>query len=177
MATNFIYTEARIMPKVSIASTISATSVGRLPIRPGETVRARDDTLGSGKFIWLPTVSAPAGTLVTYRENAAGSYTVAACPSTANLAQPVAVQMATGATNNYGWFQVEGPAVLKKITTVKVSPNVAIYISATAGSITSTAASGKQILGARAAPAATVASATSTVICIINNPHMQGQTS
>jgi hypothetical protein len=38
-----------------------------------------------------------------------------------------------------------------------------------------TAASGKQVLGARSANLATVASTVSTVIVSINRPHLQGQ--
>ena len=58
------------------------------------------------------------------------------------------------------WYQVRGAAVIKK-TAVKVSPNVKLYISGTAGRLMPTAASGKQVLDAITVNAATVLSATS----------------
>lgn len=172
------FSEAIIMPKLAIASIISAASVGALPggLRPGRRARAEDPTLGAGDFIFLATTaSILVGNIVNFRESASGAFTVINVPNTAGLANPVAVAMLTGALNNYGWFQLAGTATVKKIA-VKVNPNVAVYVSATAGRITSLAASGKQILGARASPTATVASATSTVTVTINYPHMQGQT-
>jgi hypothetical protein len=97
-------------------------------------------------------------------------------PSTANLAQPVAVSMAANtSTTALGWYQIAGEAVIKK-TAIKINPNVPIYLSGTAGRVMSTAASGKQILGARTNNAATVASATSTISVLINRPHAQGAT-
>ena len=63
-----------------------------------------------------------------------------------------------------------------KKTAVAVNANVAVYQSATTGRIMPTAASGKQLLGARSANLATIAATVSTVIVSINRPHMQGQT-
>jgi len=72
----------------------------------------------------------------------------------------------------YGWYQITGVAAVKK-TAVKVNPNVPVYMSATAGRLMPTIATAKALLGARTVNAATVASATSTVLVHINRPHFQ----
>lgn len=138
----------------------------------GTKVKAVDPTYGEGEFIYLAGVaSTVVGSLVTYNP-VTGATTLA--PNTANLAQPVAVAMSANVASQYGWYQIAGAAVIKK-TAVKVSPNVAVYLSATAGRIRASAASGKQVLGARSANAATITTTTSTVVVTINRPHAQGQ--
>ncbi len=144
-------------------------------IAPGTVIGAVDGTLGGAEFIYLPTIaSVVVGSLVNYRMSASGVYTTAMNPNTAALAAPVAVAMAAGVASTYGWFQIQGNAVVKK-TAVKVNPNVAVYQSATTGRIMPTAACGKQVLAMRSSNTATVASATSTVNVVLNRPHMQGQ--
>lgn len=139
----------------------------------GTIVDAEDPTFGFGEFIYLKGVaSTVVGSLVTYDPVNA---TTTLCPNTANLAQPVAVAMSANVALQYGWYQISGVAVIKK-TAVKVSPNVAVYISTTIGRIRGSAASGKQLLGARSVNAATVTTITSTVNVLINRPHAQGQT-
>lgn len=173
----YAFSEARIMGKLAVASIISAASVGVVTqnyMRPGTRTQASDPTLGEGDFIFLPTIaSVVIGSVVNFRQSASGVYTTIMVPNTGNLAYPVAVAMAAGAANNYGWFQLAGTAVIKK-TAAKINPNVALYISSTTGRVTATAACGKQVLAARSANSATVASATSTVTVTINYPHMQG---
>jgi len=177
MAYTFIENRLGLQPPIN--QVVSAASVAALftaiNLRPGARARAQDPTLGAGDFILLPTIaSATTGSLVTYRESASGVYTTAMVPNTANLAQPLAVAMGTGAANNYGWFMLAGTVPIKK-TAIKFSPNVAVYIGATTGRISSSAGAGKQVLAARASNSATVASATSTVTVTINYPHAQGQ--
>lgn len=175
------FSEPRILPKVGPTATASAASVGALmanqdvAIRPGTRVRAQDSTLGSLDLIFLPTVaSVTSGLMVTFRESASGVYTTAPVPNTANLGQAVAVSIHTGAANNYGWFALAGTVKVKKAA-VKVSPNASVFVSSTTGRLTGAAASGKQVLGMKSSPTATVASATSTVTVTMNHPHMQGQ--
>lgn len=175
-----IFSDPNITPSSAGSPTgvASAASVGALMtaggVRPGTRKRAQDTTYGALEMIYLPTVaSVTSGSVVTFRQSASGVFTTAVVPNTANLAQPLAVSLHTGAANNYGWFAIAGTVKVKK-TAVKVSPNVAMYISATTGRLMSTAASGKQVLGLRASPSATVASATSTVVVTINHPHAQG---
>lgn len=175
----YTFTENRIGLQPGVAGTISALSAGAVAaitgFRPGTRVRGNDPTFGGAEFIFLPCVSGMVvNTAVTYRESASGVFTVAAVPNTASLGQPLAVSMAAGLVNNFGWFMVAGTVPIKK-TAVKVNPNVALFISATAGRLMPTVASGKQVLGVRSSNTATVASATSTVTVTINNPHAQGQ--
>jgi len=147
----------------------STNSTANHPL--GMTVTANDPTYGGGTFIYLKGVtSTVVGSVVQYN-NIAGTTTLV--PNTANLGAPLAVAMAACTTGLYGWYQVGGEAVIKK-TAVKVSPNVKMYISGTAGRLMSTAVSGKQVAALITSNAATVLSATSTVTCLIQWPVAQG---
>lgn len=143
------------------------------PATLGMVCRAFDPTYGEGEFIMLVGVAnTVVGSLVTYNTT---TYQTALSPNTANLAQPVAVAMSANGAGSFGWYQIGGLAVVKK-TGVAVNAGVAVYQSATVGRIMPTAASGKQILGARSANLASVLSTVSTVVVSINRPHMQGAT-
>jgi phosphatidylserine decarboxylase len=143
------------------------------PATLGMVCRAFDPTYGEGEFILLVGVAnTVVGSLVTYN---ATTYQTALSPNTANLAQPVAVAMSANGAGSFGWYQIGGLAVIKK-TAVAVNAQVPVYQSATTGRIMPTAASGKQVLGARSANLATIASTVSTVVVSINRPHMQGAT-
>lgn len=151
---------------IAVTSTTQNHSLGTI-------CRAVDPTYGEGEFIYLKGVaSTVVGSLVTYDPVNA---TTTLSPNTANLAQPVAVAMSANVASQYGWYQIGGAAVIKK-TAVKVSPNVALFQSATTGRVMSTVASGKEVLNCRSVNAATVASATSTITAVIQRPFMQGQT-
>ena len=154
----------------------TANGSSAIPTPPnvlGGVIRAFDPTYGEDEFIMLVGVaSTVVGSLVTYNTT---TYKTALSPNTANLAQPVAVAMSANLAGTFGWYQIEGLAVVKK-TAVAVNAGVAVYQSATTGRIMPTAASGKQLLGARSANLATVAATVSTVIVSINRPHMQGAT-
>ena len=174
MAYKIIEARIGLPPITSITSVASAGLINSTGVPLGTIVRAEDPTYGLGEFVYLAGVSSTVvGSLVTYNQ-LTGATTLS--PNTANLAQPVAVAMAanTSATA-LSWYQIAGAAVIKK-TAVKVNPNVVIYQSATTGRVMSTAASGKQVLGARTNNAATVASATSTITVLIDRPHLQGAT-
>jgi hypothetical protein len=68
----YAFTDSRIMPKQAIASIVSTTAA--VPV--GTIVRAKDTTLGEGEFIYLPTTaSVTLGNIVSYRQNASGTYT------------------------------------------------------------------------------------------------------
>lgn len=160
--------------------TVSSSFAAHQPIANTETtqkhplgsiINAYDPTYGNGEFIYLLGVASTViGSVVTYN---ATTYQTTLVPNTANLNSPVAVAMSANVASQYGWYQIGGLAVIKK-TAVAVSPQVAVYISGTAGKIKSTAASGKQIVNAKAANLATVASGTSTVTVLINRPFAQG---
>ena len=148
-----------------------SSAIPTLPATLGMIVRAFDPTYGQGEFILLVGVgSTVVGSMVTYN---ATTYQTTLSANTANFAGPVAVAMSANTAALFGWYQIGGLAVIKK-TAVAVSVGVAIYQSATVGRIMSTAASGKQILGARSANLASVTTTTSTVIVSINRPHKQG---
>jgi len=138
----------------------------------GQVVRAADPIYGEGEFIMLVGVASTAiGSLVTYN---ATTYQTALSANTAGLGQPVAVAMSANTAGLFGWYQIGGLAVIAK-TAVQTTAQVAVYQSATAGSIMPTASTGRQILGARSANLATVTAITATLVVSINRPHLQGQ--
>jgi hypothetical protein len=148
-----------------------SSAVPTPPNTLGQVCRAFDPTYGEGEFIMLVGVaSTVVGSLVTYNTT---TYQTALSPNTANQATPVAVAMAANTAGLFGWYQIGGLAVVKK-TAVATNAQVVVYQSATVGRIMATAASGKQVLGARSANLATVAATVSTVIVSINRPHLQG---
>ena len=153
---------------------IDASAARVLPI--GLIVRGADtaSTKTAGEFIYLPGVaSLAAGSLVVYNP-LAPSVTLA--PHTANLNEPLAVSMtANTATTSYSWYQISGVAKIAK-TAAKINPGpVALYLSATAGSVSSTASAGKQVVNCTAVNAATVLSAAATISALIQRPFAQGQ--
>ena len=175
MAYSFTENRAGLLQIANTDSGVTmANGTSAIPTPPatlGMVCRAFDPTYGEGEFILLVGVaSTVVGSLVTY--NATTSQTTLSA-NTANQATPVAVAMAANTAGLFGWYQIGGLAVIKK-TAVATNAQVAVYQSATAGRIMATAASGKQILGARSANLATVASTVSTVIVSINRPHLQG---
>jgi hypothetical protein len=146
------------------------------PVPPsslGKVVRAVNATYGVGEFILLKAAASTlVGSLVRYN---ATTWQATLNPNTANLAGPVAVAMAASTSGgDFIWHQIGGLAVIKK-TAVQVAPGVAVYQSATAGRIFATQTSGKQILGAKSANLTTVTSTTSTLVVLLDRPHMQGQ--
>ena len=175
MAYSFTENRAGLLQIANTDSGVTmANGTSAIPTPPatlGMVCRAFDPTYGEGEFILLVGVaSTVVGSLVTYN---ATTYQTTLSANTANQATPVAVAMAANTAGLFGWYQIGGLAVIKK-TAVATNAQVAVYQSATAGRIMATAASGKQVLGARSANLATVASTVSTVIVSINRPHLQG---
>lgn len=152
---------------------IDASAARTVPV--GTIVLGADTASGqgAGEFIYLPGVASLAvGALVTYNPLAK---TVTLAPHTANLNSPLAVSMtANTSATSYSWYQIEGVAKIAK-TATKINPAVPIFLSATAGSVSSTASAGKQVVNCITVNAATVASATGTVQALINRPFAQGQ--
>lgn len=140
---------------------------------PGQVVEGKDIVNNYwGRFKLLYGVgSTLVGSLVFFDD--------ASCLTTlatgANSARPLAVAMAANtAITSLAWYQVEGPATVKK-TAVAVSPTVILYISATAGRVKVIQSAGLQILGGRSANTATVTSTTSTVLITLGPAIAQGQ--
>jgi hypothetical protein len=140
----------------------------------GDVVKALDPVYGVGEFIYLKGVASTiVGSLVVWDGASAGTptYQTALCPSTANLAQPVAISMTANVANQFGWYQISGAAVMATNGTLAAGPGP-IYIGA-AGNVTSTAAAGKQILNARN-DTATGTPAANQAVVQIDRPFAQG---
>jgi len=140
----------------------------------GQIVRGYDPTYGEGEFIYLLGVTGTLTGLVVKYNTTTYQTALLTVANGANKGEPVAVAMSANVGSQYGWYQVQGNAVIKK-TTVAVSPSVPIFISATAGRIKVLASAGQQILGAQTANLATIVTTTSTVVVTINRPMTQGQ--
>lgn len=139
----------------------------------GMEVEGRDPTTGYwGVFkLLFGVASTVVGSLVFYN-SATGLTTLA---TGGNTAYPLAVAMSANVGPTvYGWYQIKGPATVKK-TAVAVTPNVALYISATAGRVKVIQSAGLQLIGGRSANAATVTSTTSTVLVTLGPAYAQGQ--
>lgn len=152
-----------------------STVIPSPPNTLGMVVRAFDPTLGEGEFILLLGVaSTVVGSLVIYDS---ATYQTTLCPSTANLARPVAVAMSANGATTFGWYQIGGSATVLKQTNHQIAANLAVGISSSTGRIvaSSSAGAGKEIQGARKTTTGTVASATTTCVITINRPHMQGR--
>lgn len=170
-------------PNISDVTAI-APGNGNLPsllLEPqiGEIRKAYDTTLGAAEFIYLKIPASSTfsvGNIVQYTAGYAAALLPVLATSKNTLAPlavcPVAV--ASSASVQYGWFQIQGQATVLK-TAVAVSPNSVIYASGTTGRLKVLTSAGGQILGARTANAASVTSTTSSVAVFLNRPMMQGQ--
>jgi hypothetical protein len=167
---------AGILPIANIdAGTTMPNGSSAIPTPPlnlGMRVRAFDPTYGEGEFILLKGVANTAvGSTVTYDGT---TYATTLAATTTNQGRPVAFAMsANTSSSQFGWYQISGTAVAVKSTGVAIAPTVAVGVNST-GKV-GNSASGKQILGARTANAATVASATATVTIVCDRPHLQGR--
>ena len=162
--------EGRVVSQpIAVTETTQAADV---PL--GTVVRAKDPTYGEGEFIYLLGVaSTEVGSIVKYN---ATTYLTELITVTngKNKGVPVGIAMSANVADQYGWYQIGGNAVIKK-TTVAVTPQVPIFISATSGRMKVLASAGQQILGAQTANLTTVVTTTSTVVVTIQRPHTQGQ--
>lgn len=155
-------------------TTLSAA--GRFPgAHLGSIVEAVDPTYGNGEFIYLLGVaSTVVGSVVTWDGASSGTptYQTALAPSTANLAQPLAVAMSANLAGYYGWYQITGHAVVATNGTLAAGPGP-VYLAGS-GQVTSTQANGKQVLNARNDTATGTPAANQAVVSI-NHPFAQGQ--
>jgi hypothetical protein len=143
---------------------------------PGDVVRAYDPVYGVGEFLYAQTSgSITLGQICTWSGNTtagqAQTFTMAAAPATANLAQPLAVAMAAGVANGWGWFQISGNAVVATNGTLAAGP-APVYLAGS-GQVTSTAAAGKQVENAINVTATGNPSAGFAIVSI-DRPHAQG---
>lgn len=166
----FTPTENRLgIQPIGLSSTVQNHPLGTI-------IRASDPVYGDGEFIYLLGVtSTVVGSVVTWGGASTGTPTfqTALAPSTANLAQPVAVAMAANIGSQYGWYQIGGQAVVATNGTLAAGPG-AVYLAGS-GQLTSSQANGKQVLNAINVTA-TGAPASGLAVVEINRPCAQGQT-
>mgnify|MGYP003661879478 CR=1 FL=1 len=138
----------------------------------GTIVKGQDPIYGEGEFIYLLGVASTiVGSLVTYN---ATTYQTALTTHVPVQARPVAVSMSANVGAQYGWYQIEGLAVIKK-TAVLFGAQVTIALSATSGRVKGTSTSGMQIGNARSANLATISATVSVITALINRPFLQTQ--
>ncbi len=140
----------------------------------GKIVKAADPLYGEGEFIYLRGVaSTVVGSVVTWNGITSGTVQgqTALAPATANLAQPLAVAMSANVANQFGWYQIAGNAVAATNGTLAAGP-APVYLAGS-GQLTSTAAAGRQVLGAINV-SATGTPAAGLAVVEINRPHAQG---
>lgn len=166
-------TDAGVTSPVEVSNGLT-TVYPTAPAQLGMVVQAVDPTYGTGEFILLLGVTGTTpGLMVIYN---ATTYQTALLTVTngKNKGVPVAVAMSTCTGGLYGWYQINGNAIVLK-TTVAVTPQVPIYISGTSGRIKVLTSTGQQIVGAQTANLTTIVTTTSTVVVSINRPHTEGQ--
>lgn len=139
----------------------------------GTIIKGFDDLLGEGEFIYLPgAASTIANDFVTYELNPAGPTTTRLlAASAANTGLPVANAVVAVPAGSYGWYQISGVTIANVIAATAAGR---LFASATAGSGTSTAAAGAQVLGARISTAIGTPVAGTSYITM-SRPTMQGQ--
>ena len=162
-------------PIASTNAAITSMYVGGRKPGPelGDIIRAVDPVYGAGEFIFLLGVaSTVVGSLVTWSGGlGAPTFQTALAPSTANLAQPVAVAMSINLAGFYGWYQISGNAVIATNGTLATGP-APVYLAGS-GQITSTAAAGKQVVNAQNV-SATGTPSTGLAVVFIDRPFAQG---
>jgi hypothetical protein len=161
---------AHFRPKIAFQPIATTGTTQNHPL--GTIVRAQDPTFGQGEFIYLlGVISTVVGSVVRYN---ATTFQTTLAVNTAVQVVPVAVAMSANVASQYGWYQIAGLATIKK-TAVQFTPNVAMYLSATAGRVKAVASAGLQVINSRTANLATVTSTTSTIVALINRPSLQSQ--
>lgn len=136
----------------------------------GTLVRAVDPVYGMGEFVYLKGIAATAvGSMVDFDQYLG---TTALSPATAGTG-PVGIAMSANVANQYGWYQIEGSAVVKAPNAMVVGADV-FSLAATPGSVDDAAVAGEQILNAKVSTTTGTPSAGLAVIQI-NRPFHQGQ--
>lgn len=182
-------------PKLPLAGMQNLNAYDTVMNHQLETVvQAFDPVYGDAELVYMamPTsTTLPAGTIVTKVATnltnvptptlgnvtvANGSVATAMPTSAGNTGQPVYVvinALASSATRQFGWVMKYGQYPVLK-TAVTVPAGSRCFISGTAGRFYVTASAGKTLQGMRTANTASVTSTTSTVLCNIANPMIQG---
>lgn len=142
----------------------------------GTQVRAYDTTYGEGEYVFLRgSANIFAGALCYYNDNAvADTAKLTTTSGVVDGGSPLCIATAAIVADKYGWFQIEGKALVYK-TATKIDPasTFKVYLSGTAGRVMPTSVAGRQIIGARFAATATVTTTTSTCVITLNNPQQK----
>ena len=111
----------------------------------GTIVQCKDETYGSGEFIYLDGVASCAiRNWVTYNMDDGSTTRLVA-----NATGPVAVAMATLTASYKGWFQISGKAIGSCLT--QFADNGRVYITGTAGSVDDASVAGDYVWNAKGA--------------------------
>lgn len=130
----------------------------------GSIVTAEDPTYGQGKFIYCKGVASTAvGDVVTI---ATGFTTVRGVAAGRGK---IGVAMSANVASQYGWYQVEGEAVVKVAAAVAVTTPA--YLTATAGSVDDAVVVGDKIDGF---VFSALAAGAGTTTAILSNPCANG---
>lgn len=155
-------------PLAGFQSIAETSTTQRHPL--GTEVEAFDPTYGGGKFTYLKGIASTAvGSMVDFDQ-----YTgvTALSPATGGIG-PVAIAMSANVANQYGWYQIEGAAVVKAPNAVVVGAEV-FSLAATPGSVDDAAVIGEQIVNAKFS-SLTGVPATGFAVAQISRPFHQGQ--
>ena len=106
----------------------------------GTTVQAKHATYGVATFIYLKGVASTAAYNVVVYDEYANTTTRAVAGSRG----PAAVAMSANVANQYGWYMIEGSAI---ITCSTVAADKPLYATATPGTVDDAVVSGDMILG------------------------------
>jgi hypothetical protein len=132
----------------------------------GTIVRAYDETLGEGEFIYLKGVANTAvGHIVNYDD---AFQTALDTSAVAGPSRPLAVAMAACVADRYGWYQISGLAVAKKDAAVSFADGAGLGAGA---GLAVAVATGTVIQGAVVRTVASAKSGVTTVAIAINRPH------
>jgi hypothetical protein len=131
-----------------------------------------DDILGSAEFVYgAGVIGTLIGDWVALTPIPGAPVSTRVVAGAANSSSQVGVASAAIGAGQFGWFQISGVAEANGIAGVVAGP---VYASATPGAVTSAAAAGQQVLGARAVTALGVPSAGKAYVSL-NRPFLQGQ--
>jgi hypothetical protein len=124
---------------IADASTVARHALGTI-------MRAKDPLYGTGEFIYLKgAASTVVGSAVLYNPDDFATSLLAA-----NDIGPVAVAMSASVAGQFGWYQIQGKAVVKAGT---VADNGNVYATAAAGTLDDAVVAGDRVKNAKFASA------------------------
>lgn len=139
----------------------------------GMIVKGIDPIFGGGEFLYaLGVTSTVVGSVVTYDPT---TYQTTLCAVAGGIPRPIAISMSINVGSQYGWYQISGVAVARKLCTVSVATGIAVGVLST-GTVAGTAST-KEIFGAVFAAVSSATAGGVTAKIMINRPHKQGRIS